>query len=78
VHSTRRKFKVSAGYRSKAERDAARDLTRSEFAFIRENGSYLPINIRSSKYDFQKDGDRRYTLSFEYSYAFEEGGLQPQ
>lgn len=78
VHHTRRRFKVSAGYRSKAERDAARDLLRTEFAFIREGGKMLPINTFSAKTDFEKDGDLRYTLEFEYAYAFEEGGLKPQ
>lgn len=63
------------GYRTEEEREAAKAIFYSEFAFERRDGKYLPINITSKKAKLNPDGDYRYALQFTYQYAFENHGL---
>ncbi len=69
---------VSSGYRSRADRDGAKDIIRSQQVYIRSGEDYLPIFINpDSSISYEQDGDFRYKLDFEFSYANEELGLTP-
>jgi hypothetical protein len=68
----RTEIKLGAGYRSEAERDAAKALLYSEQAYERKNGKILPIVILPKSIKNNPDGDFRFGLEFEYEYAFEQ------
>jgi hypothetical protein len=67
-------IKATAGYRTKAERDAAKALLYSEQAFERKNGKIQPIVLGTKSIKNNPDGDFRFGLEFEYEYAFEQYG----
>lgn len=67
--------RLSSGYRTKAERDAALDIIRSNEIYLRNEDAYIPINILGQSITNEQDGDYRYKLDFEFSYAKLENGL---
>lgn len=68
---------VSIGYRSKAERDSAIDMIRSEIVWLRDGTNYCPIFINSDSVEFEQDGDYRYKIDFEFFYSNQEIGVIP-
>lgn len=66
------------GYRSRAERDAAKDALLSERIYLREGNGYVPILIAEADITNEPDGDFRYRLEFEFEYAFPNVAIPPQ
>ena len=64
-------YKVSIGYRSEKERDAARDIFYARQAWIREGANLVPIIIQNPRTREEREGEFRYTFELDYSYAFE-------
>jgi len=64
-------YQVNAGYRTWEEREAAKELLAAAVAFEKVKGKYYPIIIESNQIQDEKEGDHRYTLLFNYRYAFD-------
>jgi hypothetical protein len=71
----RQSFAVSSGYRSKEEREAAKEILHAEKAYIREGDLFVPIILEGGTVQDEPDGDYRHKLSFSYRYAFDKLSL---
>ncbi len=69
---------VASGYRSQAERQAAKDALLSKAVYTRVGDSYCPVFIGNIDSTDELDGDYRYKLDFEYTFANQEFAIAPQ
>ena len=76
--TSRKSYKLTIGYRHLEEREAARAILYAAKAFERLNDKFLPLIITSQNVQTEKDGINRYTLAFEYKYAFNHSPLWQQ
>lgn len=71
----KKSVRLNVGYRSLQDREAAKALLYAQLAFEKVNGQFWPIISTSSRIQDEKDGDFRYTLQFDYDYAFNHSPL---